>query len=422
MLNIKNIFRFLSFLVLLTSFLYVVSNNIPSPFGSVRFVYGPIFLLSALILKPKVYLKQPTFLLLLFGFISLIVLENILWIHMSGWYKKMLHEEFYWQVIAITIMTYFLASKDYKGWAYISKWAFMFIIISGIMTIIATSIMPYIARQSASGFKGLTTMGLFSDRIGCGGYGYGQSLPLLFPVLIYYIKFENKTFFSKPFLLIILIFVLFVIFKIQIFANVLVSLIAIVASVLGLKRMKTSILLILVVLVLSYTVPVQIYADILSFVGNLFNRRSENYTKFLDLADFIVAPNYNFVYSEVGGRVNRYPMLFETFANSPLLGDAIYQSSFDFQMASGGHLHWMSRLALWGVFGFSFYLFVLWKIVKNILALFDETITFYYIISLLSFVSLGLMKLISGRENWLMLFVIIPGLFLLPLVSKEKRE
>ena len=55
-------------------------------------------------------------------------------------------------------------------------------------------------------------------------------------------------------------------------------------------------------------------------------------------------------------------MLFEAFKASPFFGDASYYSKYDTEMGHGGHLYWMSRLALWGVFGFLGYLLILYKI------------------------------------------------------------
>ena len=71
----------------------------------------------------------------------------------------------------------------------------------------------------------------------------------------------------------------------------------------------------------------------------------------------------------------------------------------------------MSRLALWGIFGFVGYLFILRQIFKPVLRIFDSEFRFYYYLSLGSTIVLGLIKNLGGREPYVMLLIIIPGLY-----------
>jgi hypothetical protein len=64
-----------------------------------------------------------------------------------------------------------------------------------------------------------------------------------------------------------------------------------------------------------------------------------------------------------------------------------------------------------GIFGFMGYLFILRSIFKPVIRLFDEEFRFYYYLSLISIISLGLIKNLGGRENYIMLLIIIPGLY-----------
>lgn len=47
----------------------------------------------------------------------------------------------------------------------------------------------------------------------------------------------------------------------------------------------------------------------------------------------------------------------------------------------------------------------------QVVNVFSNEFKFYYILSLLTFVVIGFMKTLNGREPWLMLFIIIPGLY-----------
>lgn len=421
MLTKRNIFRILSFILLITSILYVVAKNMPSPFGSFRFLYAPLWLLVVTFLKPEVYKQKPVQVLLLYGLISIVILQHTLWRHMNDWYQKSILEEFYALIVVVTLMSYFIIRKDYKGWAMLSKWALIFIVITGVMTIIATSIMPTIARQSAAGYEGLPGMYALYNKTGCGGYGFGQALCMLFPILIYNIKFKSQTVFSRKALIILVVFLFFVVIRMQVFANIITASVAITVSLLGVKRIKTSIAIIVLVIIFVFAIPVQFYADILTSASQFFNKESENYNKLNDMAYFIVNPALD-LSSGAGGRAERYPMLFEAFFKSPLFGDSFYNSLFDYQVAAGGHLHWMSRLAVWGIFGFAFYLFMLKTIFKRILSLFDKQFAYYYALCIVAFIIMGLLKTVTGRENVIMLFVIIPGLYYLPLISKMPKK
>ena len=46
---------------------------------------------------------------------------------------------------------------------------------------------------------------------------------------------------------------------------------------------------------------------------------------------------------------------------------------------------------------------------------------YYYFLSLLSIILLGIAKAVGGREPWLILIVIIPGLYYYPLLGKSGK-
>ena len=46
----------------------------------------------------------------------------------------------------------------------------------------------------------------------------------------------------------------------------------------------------------------------------------------------------------------------------------------------------------------------------------------YFLLSLLSMVALGAMKTLIGRELWYTFFIIVPGLYYLPLLKKKKSK
>lgn len=407
-------FRTLCFLLLVSSLLPVVANNIPSPLGSFRFLWAPIWLFAVTFFKSEIYSQKYVLSLLLYGLISIILLENILWVHMIVWYKRMILEEFYALVLALTVLSYFIISRDYIGWAKLSKWALIIIAITGMMTVIATAIDPTVARNSANSFRYFPQQKALFDLTGCGGYGFGQSICILLPILIYNIKFGYKSVLYRRILIFFVVFLLFVQIRIQYFANIFISFVIIGVSLLGQRKIKTSIIIIVFSFIIATFIPVHFYADILVSVSKYFDIRSENYSKVNSLASYLVNPEAD-ESTDAVDRIERYPMLFKAFSERPVLGDASYKSIYYKDVFEGGHLHWMSRLTIWGIFGFLFYLFVLLTIFKRVLLLFDKPFAFYYLISVTAFILLGLLKTIGGRENWIMLLIIIPGLYFSPL-------
>lgn len=406
-------FRILSLLLIISSLLPVVANNVPPPLGSFRFLYAPLWLLALTFFKTEIYSQKLVFSLLLYGFISIILLQNFLWIHIIDWYKRRILEEFYALFIAVTVLSYFIISRDFIGWAMLSKWALIIIGITGLMTIIATSIDPTVARNSANSFRSFPQQKVLFDLSGCGGYGFGQAICTIFPILIYHIKFGSQSVLIRRILILFVVFLFFVQIRIQVFANILTSFIIIGVSLLGLRRIKTSIIIIVFSFVAAIMIPVHFYSELLVTASNYFDEKSENYNKLNSLASYLANPDAD-ESATTGGRIERYPMLFKAFSEKPFLGDASYKSIYYKAVYEGGHLHWMSRLTIWGIFGFLFYIYILRTIFKNVLFLFDKLLTFYYLISIAAFILLGLLKTVGGRENWIMLFIIIPGLSLLP--------
>jgi len=115
-------------------------------------------------------------------------------------------------------------------------------------------------------------------------------------------------------------------------------------------------------------------------------------------------------------------MLLEAFIHSPVFGDASYYSIYNYELEAGGHLYWMSRLALWGSLGFIGYIFILKKVFESVLRIFDNNFKFYYQLSLLGVLFLGFLKNLTFREPYILLFVIIPGFYFSKLIQKDRNK
>ena len=104
-------------------------------------------------------------------------------------------------------------------------------------------------------------------------------------------------------------------------------------------------------------------------------------------------------------------MLWQAFYASPLFGDASYRSNYEYTMTVGGHLFWMSRLALWGISGFILFIWLLYKNFRIVYYFLNSQVRYYYLLSVLAFIALGLVKNLNFVESFLVLFLIIPGFY-----------
>ncbi|MFK5982670.1 MAG: hypothetical protein QM499_07135 [Flavobacteriaceae bacterium] len=415
-MNKKKYFRFLSFALIITSTLMIVANNVPY-LGSFRFLWAPIGLISFILLKSKILSHKMSISVLMYGVLFAGILQYTLWNFASDWYKQIILGDFYNLIIFVFLAVYLLTAREFVFWGRLAKWGVYFLIITAIMTIVATQIAPMVVRASYSG--GLDKLEGFTAlyKLGFGSYGFAISLVAFIPIVVYFIKSKINIVFSKNFLWSIFIVLIITLIQMQIFANILVGMLLIVLSLVSAKNRKNTFFWIIGLVLIFSIIPLKIYADILINIGSTFSTDSNVYYKLNDMASYIV--NSNVSDTGMGVRYARYPELLTVFFAQPIVGDASYNSSFYNEMVNGGHLYWMSRLALWGVFGFIGYLLILKNIFQPIFNLFDKEFRYYYGLSLLSVFILGLVKNLTGREQYVMLLIIIPGLYFL---SKTKLE
>ena len=207
-------------------------------------------------------------------------------------------------------------------------------------------------------------------------------------------------------------------FKAQVLANILAALVVIPIAIASKRNRKRTFFSIIVVVILAASIPTHYYGSFFNSIGGLFEEGSIIKGKFLDFANFVENPDLG---DDEGAsvRASRYPLLLDAFSKAPMFGHASYDASID--VSEGGHLAWMNKLAQWGIPMFLVYCYLLYKIFNSVYLHFKDTFAFYYILSVLTFVFMGLMKTGGGRESLLMLIIIIPGMYFSPLLKMKKR-
>lgn len=403
----------IAFMLMLSSLLLIVANNVPI-LVSFRWLWAPVFLLFTLLFNFEVFKTKGGVAALSYGLLYVAILQYSVWNYANDWYKNAILEDFYAMFVFVVFFTVLCHKGYFRIWSKLAKFGLLFLVVTGIMTIVATEINPMVVRASYS--SGFLKMGDFGSlyRLGFGSYGYMAAVVALLPIFVYFLRINDKVWLPRYVLVLLIFFFYFVLLRAQIFANILVGAAVLIFSFLGARRLRKSMVFITIVAVIVLLIPQTAYVSMLSNVAGYFDTESLVHEKFTDMAAYAQNPVLKETDTETGAgsRASRYPALWKVFLAAPFGGDASYSSSFGYELESGGHLYWMSRLALWGVFGFVGYLLILRAIFKPVVFIFNQEFRFYYYLSLSAVITLGFMKNLSGREIYVVLLIIIPGLYI----------
>jgi len=402
---------------MITTFLPILYNNLPPIIGSFRFLWAPLWIISIMAFCPKVLFNKLVFYLLIYGFVFLVLFMNTIWIDVREWDKSFIINEYYYFFIAISIISYFFMTNDLIGIAKLTKWTLLFIAVTAIMSIYSSFIDPMYARNLIGGSYSIASELNYFKRLGGGEYSFGTALVCLFPVLVYYYK-NNTTEFSRKTILLFGGICFLALIRMQIIANLLMSTIIIILSLIGVGKFKTSISIIIIVTTVFVLLPVNFYIDILLYFSEYFDPKSHTYFKLNDMAQFLGTGKLEG--TGTGARMARYPLLIEAFLRNPIFGYYVTKGNVD--IGDGGHLYWINRLTVMGIFGFIPYLFIHYKFIKSGLKKINKNYSFYFLLSGLAIVGIGLMKNIAGRQLWFAYFILLPGLYFLPLLNRKDKK
>lgn len=388
----------------------IVANNIPI-LGSFRFVWGPITTLLLLMIKPTLIFNAPIRTLILYGVIVIFILPRVLWGYMDEWNQRSQLEEFISLSFAFVVIGYYLKNKNTAAMANIGKYSLFFIVVSVLITHLILFIDGTIIRDSAAVFNQNEARLALAERSGAIGYGYAQGITFLIPVFVYAFKTKLKLIWSHRVNVFLIVLFLLLTVRSQVFSNLLVSFVVLFLALIGSKKNYITYTFIGLVLFTIYIIPTEVYADLLRESSGFFDNNSETHGKLNDFAAFIENPETDNEDLSASNRASRYPLLLNSLMDDPIFGSfSSYQSTYQ---EEGAHLYFMNRLAIWGIPVFLFFVYVLGKLVVRIRSLFNDEFKYYYLLSVLAFILFGLTKNIAGREPFIILFIIIPGLYYL---------
>ena len=375
-----------------------------------------LWIMAVMVLSPHVLANRFMLYVILFWIIVVYLLWNSLWIDLNEWNRYMDRNSFFSIMLSVSLFTYFRISGAYNELAILIKWALIFIAITAIMSVYTATINPMYVRESFL----LTKAESFAlSKLGGGGYGFSGALVCLFPLIVYYYRRSDNIPFSKPLILLFGVLCLTAVIKIQVFANIIISVFGIIFSLFGSERLRKSLVYLIVFFGLIILIPKNIYSDILITSSRYFTRsQSVNY-KLIDMSLFLQSEGKRDETS-TGGRLDRYPLLWEGFRSNPITG--YYNTGSTLDISPGGHLFWMNKLTTYGIVGFIPFILIFYFHIRLTVKQFDQEFTFYYLLSMFSAILLGFFKTLDGMDFWIMFFFIIPSMYYLPFLKKSTSE
>jgi hypothetical protein len=414
---IKKYLLFLAFMLMITIYLPIFNSHVRFNIGSYKY-WAVLWLVSVILLAPQTIINKFVFYVFIFWFLFSFILPNTLYGGVDEWNKRMTKEYLYQIMLSISLFEYFKNSKDHDGLALLVKWTLLFITITAVMSIFSSTVDPMYARKLI-GSEYTKDELLKISKYGGGSHGFAGALLFLFPMIIFFYRNSLIIPFSKPVILVFGILCFLAVLRMQIFANILISVSAIVFSLAGAKNIRKSLTFGAVILIIIALIPRHFYISLLIFASSYFNPNSENYFKLNDIASFVETGQVNDETS-AGGRLERYPLLWEGFKGNPATG--FYNSNSSLDIAPGGHLFWMNRLTVYGILGFVPFILIFYFHIKRSINQFDSEFSFYFLLSVFAGLGLGLIKNIAGMEEWGMFFFILPGMYYLPLLKKTNSN
>ncbi len=407
----KKFFNILSFILIITTYLPVLTKNLP-PLIRSHHLWAVIWVISLITLAPGIFKNKLLLYVIIYQAVFALFVIAGLWTGIDNWTIKSVSYDMYYITIAFTLITYYRYSGDYYGLAFIVKWTMIFVGVTAIMSIYSSIIDPLYARKITGGdFEGLDEV----FKYGGGTYGYAAALVCLFPVFFYYFKNNTESIFTRTQIVVFGFLCFIALFRIQIFANIIVAVIIILFSLFGRRDLKKSLLVLVVFSAVFIAIPTSFKTSFIEEVSGIVDQDSENKRKMDDLTEYLNTAGDE---TMAASRIARYFLLWKAFRASPFLGHLIKKN--DYSISAGAHLYFMYRLTAFGILNFVLFFGIFIKHIKYNIRVFSQSFSFYFLLSAFSIIVLGLMKNLAGRELWYIYFFIIPGLYYLPLLKKNK--
>lgn len=301
---------------------------------------------------------------------------------------------------SITLYEQFAFNRDSRGMDLVIKSAFFFIFVScvsGILIYAITGLSPRImyAQMRPRGIRASSLIELFGDS----GITFYYGISLIIPALVACIKSHPRWGVAKISLTVVLVIIILALLISEYAAAMLLGVIGLVVALIGRRRLKVSLALLGALILLIIFLP-NIYK--VAFFGQLAEMSpGETMSARIGDVGLTLEEGVGRTETHTSRRASRIPYQLSNFIRSPLIGTGINTE----------HNFWIDILSRFGIFGlFPIFLVYRRQFVRNF-AYFDESFRFYYLVTLLIFVAMGVMKNMSGIHFTLAFLFIVPGLY-----------
>lgn len=403
-------FYYIAFMLMLTTFLPIVTYKLPVYIGS-HFLWTIIWGVSLLFLKPQVFIQKLMLSVIVYG-LFLLIMIYLFWTDMDAWNVKALWVEYYQIVVGCSMITYFHLSKDYLSLAKLVKWVMIFIFISSIITIFY-----YTQIEKTTERIRWDEWNEGAKRFGYATYGMAIAMMSIVGVLMY--MYKNKILNFKYIWIFVLFLIVITIFRIQLVANIILTAFLLVLSIVSVENRKTTLIILSIIGIIFLLIPQSTYINLLQRLSVVFANFHEISYKLNDMALYLEFGEY-IDENAVAGRMGRYTMLLNTFQEHPIMGCYFMQISPSY-LGETVHLHWMNKIVVTGIIGFIFFISIIIRFIKDQTKYLKGNYQYYFIISILTILIYGFFKTIAGRECWYMFFVILPGIYYFPLLNNKSN-
>ncbi|MBM4403554.1 MAG: hypothetical protein FJ042_04105 [Candidatus Cloacimonetes bacterium] len=310
-------------------------------------------------------------------------------------------------VLLHEILMYYLSKETLR---FILRFTLLFIAFSCVLNIIGLIRFPLAVRAIVGGGGGYAPEEVtYFTRIGISNYGFFSGLPYLLPVIYYLFRKSSGTLNKAMYLGLIMLMILTVYFS-TITTPLLLGSIALLVSVYSGTMLRRGVAVIMtstiVILMILFT-PEGVIDRSLSFVGNIapseaVQRRVGDIQRALQEGIEVEAETESRGLTTVELRLQRIYWIIDGFLKRPLTG-----SPHDIP-PEAYHLHWLYLLGSTGILGFGSLLLLFVEAFRNNLRMYKDEYRYFYSISLLTFITMGILKVITGWFMYLGIFIIVP--------------
>lgn len=313
---------------------------------------------------------------------------------------------------AVIMLQYFLLSKDFKWLNILMLITFGFIVITIFTTLVGLQSYPTASRNlgGSLGTRGEFDLIDFYRSIGIAGYDFFYGLAFAMPTLVAFFKLKTITTKKRLGFVFLIMFSIFSILKSQFTTAFLFAVIGSVIAFWTDEKIRPALVRLIAILLIIVFFPKDLMGDLIYS----FSRILDEGVIQSRLTDLSVTLTHGLgdQGTHIDRRYDRIPILLENFFQSPLIGGGV----------ALGHNWLLDRLSMFGLLGVLPWFLLLWFLTKNNLRLFDAKTKIYYLITIVLWVAMGLIKNMGQQLTMIFLFFIIPSLLIVRDRLKLKSE